>query len=324
MASLKRILLATDLEPKSDRALERAVQLARRFDAELTALHVVDGNGGPYGCLPLHHVEAELRRHVHAAPGGSDIRAQAVAVRGAAVEHRVAGYAGLWRPDLVVVGLHQRDRVADLFLASTVERIAIADGTPMLIVRDKPLRPYLRALVPVDFSERSRPSVDGARMLVREGCLHLLHVVDLPGNPARLMPPLDKARVAHDFREALGLTGDASSDELPGESPGSPPGGPAVETILLAGPPAPRIIELARQGRYDLVAMGSARRSGVSRVLLGSTASEVIEALPCDLLIGGTGTGAGLFPAPAPVPAQTPASNPRPQGPPNGEPDGHH
>ena len=104
MASLRRILLATDLEPKSDRAMERAVQLARRFDAELTALHVVDGTGGPYGCLPLHHVEAELQRHILAVPGGAEIRSQAVAVRGEAVEHRVAGYAGLWLPDLIVVG----------------------------------------------------------------------------------------------------------------------------------------------------------------------------------------------------------------------------
>lgn len=290
MASLKRILLATDLEPKSDRALERAVQLAHRFDAELTALHVVDGKGGRYGCLPLHHVEGELQRHILSASGGAGIRAQAVAVRGDAVEHRVAGYAGLWRPDLLVVGLHQRDRVADLFLASTVERIAIADGTPMLIVRDKPLQPYLRALVPVDFSERSRSSVESARMLMEEGCIHLLHVADLPEASA-----LDKAQVEHDFRSVLGPQGEGPPD--------GPPGGVEVETILLTGSPGQRIVGLARQGRYDLVAMGSARRSGVSRALLGSTASEVIDVLPCDVLIGGVdmGMGSGWSPAPAPT-----------------------
>ena len=289
MASLKRILLATDLEPKSDRALERAVQLAQRFDAELTALHVVDGNGGRYACLPLHHVEGELQRHILAASGGAGIRAQAVAVRGDAVEHRVAGYAGLWRPDLLVVGLHQRDRVADLFLASTVERIAIADGTPMLIVRDKPLQPYLRALVPVDFSERSRSSVESARMLMGDGCIHLLHVADLPDTSA-----LDKAQVEHDFRSVLGPQGNGL------------PSGPEVETILLTGSPVQRIVGLARQGRYDLVAMGSARRSGVSRALLGSTASEVIDALPCDVLIGGVGMGMGSGWTPAPAPTLCP------------------
>ncbi|PWC87520.1 universal stress protein [Azospirillum sp. TSH100] len=303
MASLKRILLATDLEPKSDRALERAVQLAQWFDAELTALHIIDGNGGRYGCLPLHHIESELQLRIQAARGGDGIRAQAVAVRGDAVEHRVAGYAGLWRPDLLVVGLHQRDRVADLFLASTVERIAIADGTPMLIVRDKPLQPYRRALVPVDFSERSQPSVEGARMLMAEGCLHLLHVADLPETSA-----LDKAQVEHDFRTVLGLWGDG------------PPDAPEVGTILLPGSPTRRIVQLARQGSYDLVAMGSARRSGVSRALLGSTASEVIDALPCDVLIGGVALEAGRSPA---SPSSAGSCRPDPDGP-NGEPDDHH
>ncbi len=291
MATLRRILLATDLEPKSDRALERAVQLAVRFGAELTALHVVDGTGaagGPYGHLPLHHVEAELHRHILAVPGGAGIRAHAVAVRGEAVEHRVAGYAGLWRPDLLVVGLHQRDRVADLFLSSTVERIAVADGTPMLIVRDKPLQPYLRALVPVDFSDRSRLSLDGVRMLVPEGDIHLLHVLDVPASAVRSGMELDPADFAGEFGELLAGTG------------GAPPviGEPAVGMVVRAGPPGRQIVELAREGRYDLVAMGSARRGGLSRALLGSTASEVIDLLPCDVLIGGTPSGPDPFRCP--------------------------
>ena len=52
-----------------------------------------------------------------------------------------------------------------------------------------------------------------------------------------------------------------------------------------------------RYGFY-LVAMGSARRSGLSRALLGSTASEVIDILPCDVLIGGTPSGLDPFRCP--------------------------
>ncbi|MFP5514542.1 MAG: universal stress protein, partial [Alphaproteobacteria bacterium] len=108
----------------------------------------------------------------------------------------------------------------------------------------------------------------------------------------------DTAQFAHDFRKALGDSAGGSGRES------------AVETILLAGSPGRRIVDLAREGRYDLVGLGSARRSGVSRALLGSTASEVIEALPCDVLIGGTG---GVR---SPVTASTFGLN--------GEPDGHY
>ena len=39
---MRKFLMATDLSPRSDRALERAVMLAREHDARLTIVHVVD------------------------------------------------------------------------------------------------------------------------------------------------------------------------------------------------------------------------------------------------------------------------------------------
>jgi nucleotide-binding universal stress UspA family protein len=275
MTSLRRILLATDLEPKSDRAMGRAVQLARHFGAELTAMHVVHGEGGPYAHLPLHHVEKELRRHLLTVPGADGIAVQAVAVRGGAVGPRVAGYAGLWRPDLVVVGVHARDSVADLFLPATVERIAIADETPLLIVRDKPLGPYVRVLVPVDFSERSRISVEIARRLLADGSLHMLHILDLPTD-ARPTVASTAAEVTREFAEEFSkVLGNAA------------PGGPAVTCEVRIAPLVPEIVRTARQGRYDLVVMGSARRDGLMRAFLGSVAQAALADLPCDVLIAG-------------------------------------
>jgi len=39
---MKRILMATDLSARSDRALQRAVMLAHEFAAQLKIVHVVD------------------------------------------------------------------------------------------------------------------------------------------------------------------------------------------------------------------------------------------------------------------------------------------
>ena len=41
------LLLATDLTPRSDRALERSAQLANEWQAELTALHVLERASSP-------------------------------------------------------------------------------------------------------------------------------------------------------------------------------------------------------------------------------------------------------------------------------------
>ena len=281
MTSLRRILLATDLEPKSDRAMERSVQLARQFGAELTALHVVHDRGGPYAHLPLHHIEAELHRLLVAVPGAAGLPIRAVAVQGAAVEPQVAGYAGLWRPDLVVTGVHARDHLADLFLPPTVERIAIANETPVLIVRDKPQGPYGRALVPVDFSERSRAAVEGARRLLDGGSVHLLHVLDLPlaaRSPMGLSDPTDATgEFADEFAELLAGTA----------ADGPAVTRPAVTREVRIGHPVAEIVRTARHGRYDLVVMGSARRDGLMRTLLGSVTQDVLADLPCDALLAG-------------------------------------
>jgi universal stress protein E len=54
---------------------------------------------------------------------------------------------------------------------------------------------------------------------------------------------------------------------------------------LLAIPPADAIEEVAIRARADIVALGAISRSGWERLLIGNTAEEVLDPLPCDLLI---------------------------------------
>jgi hypothetical protein len=48
----KTIILATDLSSRRDRALDRAIQLANSWGAELLIVHALEGEGLP---LPDHH-----------------------------------------------------------------------------------------------------------------------------------------------------------------------------------------------------------------------------------------------------------------------------
>jgi universal stress protein E len=42
---------------------------------------------------------------------------------------------------------------------------------------------------------------------------------------------------------------------------------------------------LAAEWHADIVVMGAIARSGLRRVLIGSTAERVLESLPCDVLV---------------------------------------
>jgi universal stress protein E len=54
---------------------------------------------------------------------------------------------------------------------------------------------------------------------------------------------------------------------------------------LLARHPVDAIAELVRKLRCDLVVMGTMSRSGLKRLAIGNTAEQLLDALPCDLLI---------------------------------------
>jgi nucleotide-binding universal stress UspA family protein len=59
-----------------------------------------------------------------------------------------------------------------------------------------------------------------------------------------------------------------------------------VETDLETGlVPANNIIRKAEDGKYDRIILGSTGRTGLARVLMGSTAAKVVAHAPCEVTI---------------------------------------
>src|SRR6185437_13827013 len=65
----RKIVLATDLTPAGDRAFDRAVELAREWDAELVVLHVVESSAArPWDIdWRMRNAETEMDRLVRSA-----------------------------------------------------------------------------------------------------------------------------------------------------------------------------------------------------------------------------------------------------------------
>jgi nucleotide-binding universal stress UspA family protein len=61
-------------------------------------------------------------------------------------------------------------------------------------------------------------------------------------------------------------------------------GAKAVETELLHGFATSEITNLARQGGYDLIVMGTHGRSGLEHLVIGSVAERVVQRAECPVL----------------------------------------
>jgi len=142
------------------------------------------------------------------------------------------------------------------------------------------MKSFERILVPVDFSKHSERAVRVAAQLARRygSTLEIVHVYEpiayaLPGDYS-----LFTAQQLDALRAELNRQLAAMKDLAVAS------GASQVKTRLSHGPCAAGVCELAREGAFDLIVMGTHGRSGASRLLLGSVAERVLRSAPCPVL----------------------------------------
>lgn len=191
---------------------------------------------------------------------------------GAAVGAAVAGpvgalAGGLAASKLDTVGKRaDRDRRAQL-------RAAERPDDPLIHARPR------RILVPLDFSPPSKRAMRFARAWAEffsaEVCL--LHVVEPPVTVGEL--GTGPAGVVQ--RDIPGKAEAALRELADAEFPASS----AVRVMVRRGTAFDQIAAAARETRADLIIVATHGRTGLSRVLLGSTAERVARHAPCPVLI---------------------------------------
>ena len=152
---------------------------------------------------------------------------------------------------------------------------------------------YQRILVPVDGSPTSNAGLAEAMKLAKltGAQLRLLHVVD---DMPFLMSPEGYGATAADV---LALLREAGEGMLQRARTLASDSGIAVDTVLfdgLGGRLCDRVAEQAKDWHADLIVLGTHGRRGVSRVLLGSDAEQVLRTAPVPVLLVRAGEAAPL------------------------------
>lgn len=130
------VLIATDGSPHAERALDEAIEIARRFDADLHVLSVVDDRLARSAATEESYREL-ADRAVRVAERRAAKRSIGVttAVESGVPALRIIDYANGNGIDLVVVG-HQRRTGLDRFVVGSVaERVVRGARSSVLVVR---------------------------------------------------------------------------------------------------------------------------------------------------------------------------------------------
>lgn len=137
-----------------------------------------------------------------------------------------------------------------------------------------------RILHGTDFTPASESAWEATQMLgaLFDADLLLLHVLAPPVAPADglLAAPTSRA-LSDEAREA-------AHDALGRLLDGAATSAVKAHTRVEEGPPAERILAVAREEPVDLVVIGTRRRSGLAHMLLGSVADSVLQLAPCPVV----------------------------------------
>ncbi|CAM3398704.1 UspA domain-containing protein [Bordetella sputigena] len=266
------ILLATDLSARGDRALDRAILLARQFDTAVIALHVIESQSRALRTSQpsVTEREAQARRALLRDLEGVDID---VVVRCGEPVRLLQQAADENACSLIVAGVARDETLGRILLGTTVEKLVRESPVPVLVVKRRARQPYRDAVIASDFSEASRPALRAALALLPVSGLTLFHAFDLPGNRRDELNAKGFQRTAE---EAAAQFLEDTPELHGANKPKIQVAAGLAERVLLA---------YAEQTDCDLLVTGTHGSTGLIRTAIGSVADALIEKAPCDVLV---------------------------------------
>ncbi|WP_111265315.1 universal stress protein [Marilutibacter maris] len=273
-----RILLATDLTSRCDRAFDRATLLAREWEAQLHVLHAIESEppAAPMGVDP----ESYARTHPDPVPAAHRALKRLVGDASAAYCHvetctaakAILAIAASEACDLIVLGESRVQLVGPV--ESTLEQVVRKAPVSTLIVRSRPQGEYRRVIVGTDFTDEARQALAWSAKCFRHAWIRLVHAswVSSAGW-------LDSTTaVADDSEQKLArLRAQLDESELADRTP-------PIEAHVEVGHPAAVLRRCAESIGADLVVIGAYERSMLFNTVVGNMRS-IVRGTSGDILV---------------------------------------
>lgn len=272
----RTFLVATDLSPRADRAVQRAFRLAGWVGADLVLVSVIDEDL-PAEIAGQMRAAAELRlaRFAASIPRSGEVAHDTRIVPGDPAA-AIPALAAELDADLVILGLHRPRAFLDMLRETTMERIVRHSPRPVLLVRDPVDHAYATVLAALDFAPASTAALQLAAELAPEADIHGVHALHIPWRG--FVAPQVREGAVEPFRLDAEAALAAWTDIHPMPA--------RLRGVEIVEGPAHRVLaERIETLAPDLLAVGAHGRAGAAPSLLGSLANDLMRAPPCDLLV---------------------------------------
>jgi nucleotide-binding universal stress UspA family protein len=291
---LKKILATTDFSKFSLAGVRYAAWLADKLGAALGLVNVVEPSpifaGGENVVLARDDVEL-----VELAERQVSKLAHRLSKKGAVVRplvrygrafNEIASLARARKVDLIVMATHGYTGLKRIFPGSTAERVVRHAPCPVLTVpslsktksRGTSSLRLRKIVVPIDFSETSAQALPYAAALAKTFCAEiiLLHVVEplpLPAETAYVPPQMQREDRNVAQQHLFDLSRAVFDDNV------------QARALVRIGLPFQEITAAAKSVDADMIVLTTHGYTGLTHVLLGSTAERVVRHADCPVLV---------------------------------------
>ena len=290
-----RVLIASDLSEASDFAVQQGVHMAA--GGPLAVCHVMPE--------PLTHAllaqdyESDLRKQLELQPRiGEALRGQwsrlvpraepalEIFIEMGSAYEQILRRADEWHAELIVIGTHGRSGLKRLLLGSVADQVVRAAHCPVLVARAPREGAVLAA---TDFTDPALPAIEAAateaarrgRKLVVMHAMEAAREGDAAMGLLGALPALDTPETRAARRALASQIINSALSRLHAQG----------EIVIAEEDVLTETLRLAESLPAELIVVGTHGRKGLSRVVLGSRASSVIESAPCSVLVTRQGHG---------------------------------
>lgn len=277
---IRHVTLATDLTARSDRAFDRALYLARRWDARLLVVHAVEdelpaAENEPSWRRGVDPVQAARRKLQFEFPGWEQVDS-AIEVSNGKPYDIITAAAEREQTDLIITGVAKENPYGADDLGTLVPALAKSAASPVLVVKKRLATAPRRVVVASDLTDTSHSALRLALALFGPGRLTLFNAFSIPYRGLAG----DKTELERTMRPAVVDECRAVLIEEAGPAAAS-----QIEIVAELGEPAPVLAKFVADHDIDLVVTGTYGHTGLMDVLLGSTAMDIMSKVSCDVLV---------------------------------------
>lgn len=278
------ILVPTDGRPGTDAAIDRALDLARSFDATIHALYAFDTRleSAAMQAEDPEQIREQIMEQGHAATVEIQDRAAAVDVdvareiREGTPESAILDYISEEGIDVVVMGTRGRTEPEKDHMGSTTQRVLTRAAVPVLTVALGETGPlpesgygmYNEIVIPTDGSDMAEKAAE-----------HALTIAERYGADIRVIYVVDTTTYGFEDtpRSIIGVLKQGGQNAVETIAELARERNLPVTTSILRGVPEDEILQYVSGSDADLVAMGTRGVSAVDDLFLGSTTARVVR-----------------------------------------------